>query len=52
MLWAGHVIDRHHRARIVAVCLAAQVVALWLRLFPGLAQRDGLVQAPGDDTRY
>ena len=25
-LWAGHVIDRHHRARIVAVCLALQVV--------------------------
>ncbi len=25
VLWAGHVIDRHHRARIVAVCLAAQV---------------------------
>ena len=28
------------------------VAALWLRLFPALAQRDGLVQAPGDDTRY
>jgi len=26
VLWAGHVIDRHHRARIVAACLAAQVV--------------------------
>ena len=25
VLWAGHVIDRHHRARIVAACLAAQV---------------------------
>lgn len=28
------------------------VAALWLRLFPSLAQRDGLVQAPGNDTRY
>ena len=26
VLWAGHVIDRHHRARIVAACLAVQVV--------------------------
>ena len=26
-LWAGHVADRHHRGRIVAVCLAAQCVA-------------------------
>lgn len=25
VLWAGHVIDRHHRARIVAACLVAQV---------------------------
>ena len=30
-LWAGHVVDRHHRGRIVAVCLAVQgVVALVL----------------------
>ncbi len=28
---AGHVIDRHHRGRIVALCMAVQVlVALWL----------------------
>ena len=26
-LWAGHVADRHHRGRIVAICLAAQCVA-------------------------
>jgi hypothetical protein len=26
VLWAGHVIDRHHRARIVAACLAAQAL--------------------------
>ncbi len=26
-LWAGHVADRHHRGRVVAVCLAAQCVA-------------------------
>jgi MFS family permease len=26
-LWAGHVADRHHRGRIVAVCLAVQCVA-------------------------
>jgi len=24
-LWAGHLIDRHNRARIVAICLAVQV---------------------------
>jgi MFS family permease len=29
-LWAGHVIDRHHRARIVAACLALQVVVAGL----------------------
>ncbi len=30
-LWAGHVVDRHHRGRIVAICLAVQgVVALML----------------------
>lgn len=31
-LWAGHVIDRHHRARIVAACMAVQVLVsalLW-----------------------
>lgn len=31
-LWAGHLIDRHHRARIVAACLTVQVgvaAALW-----------------------
>ncbi|MDB5873842.1 MAG: major facilitator superfamily 1 [Ramlibacter sp.] len=26
-LWAGHVVDRHHRGRIVAFCLATQCVA-------------------------
>lgn len=26
-LWAGHVVDRHHRGRIVAICLATQCIA-------------------------
>ncbi|MBG9388949.1 MFS transporter [Caenimonas aquaedulcis] len=26
-LWAGHVVDRHHRGRIVAACLATQCIA-------------------------
>ena len=42
VLVAGHVADRHHRARIIALCVAAQgVVALMLALAPfgGLSQR-------------
>lgn len=35
-LWAGHVVDRHHRGRIVAICMAVQgVVALVLLLAQG-----------------
>jgi MFS family permease len=35
VLAAGHVVDRHHRARIVALCVAAQaLVALLLALAP------------------
>ena len=35
-LWAGHVVDRHHRGRIVAICMAVQgVVALALLLAQG-----------------
>ena len=35
MLWAGHVVDRHHRARIVATCLGLQAaVAVTLALAP------------------
>jgi len=37
-LWAGHVIDRHHRARIVAACLAVQVLVTGLL---GLASAGG-----------
>jgi MFS family permease len=42
VLVAGHVVDRHHRARIIALCVAAQgAVALLLSLAPfdGLSQR-------------
>jgi MFS family permease len=42
MLPAGHVVDRHHRARIVSACLVAQAaVALWLAVGPvgGLSHR-------------
>ena len=42
VLVAGHVVDRHHRAHIVALCVAAQgLVALLLALSPfdGLSQR-------------
>ena len=42
VLVAGHVVDRHHRARIVALCVAAQaLVALALAAAPldGLSQR-------------
>jgi MFS family permease len=44
---AGHLIDRHHRARIVALCLAAQVAVallLWAGSSSGLATR-GLLLA-------
>jgi MFS family permease len=39
---AGHLIDRHHRARIVALCLAAQVTVallLWAGSSSGMATR-------------
>jgi MFS family permease len=42
VLVAGHVVDRHHRARIVALCVAVQgLVALTLALAPfgGMSQR-------------
>ena len=42
VLVAGHVVDRHHRARIIALCVAAQgLVALLLAAAPfdGLSQR-------------
>jgi len=42
VLVAGHVVDRHHRARLLAVCLGVQaLVALLLALapVPGLPQR-------------
>jgi MFS family permease len=42
VLVAGHVVDRHHRARIVAACVAAQgLVALALAAapWPGISQR-------------
>ena len=44
---AGHLIDRHHRARIVALCLAAQVAVallLWAGSGGGFASR-GLLLA-------
>ena len=45
MLVAGHVVDRHHRARLIAICLALQgVVALVLAAHPfevGDPQGDG-----------
>jgi MFS family permease len=44
---AGHLIDRHHRARIVALCLAAQVTVallLWAGSSSGMATR-GLLLA-------
>lgn len=44
---AGHLIDRHHRARIVALCLAAQVAVallLWAGSHGGFASR-GLLLA-------
>ncbi len=46
VLLAGHVIDRHHRARIVALCLAMQVVAalvLWAGSHGGWASREWLL---------
>ena len=45
MLVAGHVVDRHHRARLIAICLALQgIVALVLATHPfevGDPQGDG-----------
>jgi len=46
VLVAGHVIDRHHRARIVAVCLGLQMmvaVALWAGAAGGWATRELLL---------
>jgi MFS family permease len=45
-LWAGHVIDRHHRARIVAACLAGQMLVtatLWAASAGGWAGRELLL---------
>lgn len=45
-LWAGHVIDRHHRARIVAACMAVQVLVsalLWSASQGGWVGRDLLL---------
>ncbi len=45
-LWAGHVIDRHHRARIVAACLAVQMAVagvLWASSQGGWAGRELLL---------
>ncbi len=45
-LWAGHVVDQHHRARIVAACLAAQVLVtalLWAGSAGGWAARELLL---------
>ena len=45
-LWAGHVVDHHHRARIVAACLAAQVLVtalLWAGSAGGWAARELLL---------
>ncbi len=45
MLFSGHVVDRHHRARLIAICLALQgIVALVLATRPfevGDPQGDG-----------
>jgi MFS family permease len=46
VLVAGHVVDRHHRARIVALCVAVQaIVALLLATGPidGVSQRSVLL---------
>ena len=48
MLPAGHVVDRFHRATIVACCLAAQAgvaAVLWLGPFEGVSQRTLLLGA-------
>ncbi len=45
-LWAGHVIDRHHRASIVAACMAVQVgvaVVLWSASQGAWAERELLL---------
>ncbi len=45
-LWAGHVIDRHHRARIVAACMAVQVgvsAVLWSASQGAWAERELLL---------
>jgi hypothetical protein len=48
VLVAGHVIDRHHRARVFAACLAAQVVvatALAAAALQGAVSREALFAA-------
>lgn len=45
-LWAGHVIDRYHRARIVAVCLGVQMLVagvLWAASSGGWSGRELLL---------
>ncbi|WP_418321471.1 MFS transporter [Piscinibacter sakaiensis] len=51
-LWAGHVVDRHHRGRILAVCLAVQglvalllFVSTWLQPPADAADRVGQFRA-------
>ena len=39
-LWAGHVVDRHHRGRIVAACFLVQGLVAVTLLAAGYAQRD------------
>ncbi|MEO5738165.1 MAG: MFS transporter [Variovorax sp.] len=39
-LYAGHIVDRHHRGRIVAVCFLVQALVALVLLAAGYAQRD------------
>jgi MFS family permease len=46
VLPAGHVVDRHHRARVLALCLACQAIVaalLWALSVHGAMQREGLL---------
>lgn len=42
-LWAGHVVDRHHRGRIVALCLAVQAAVALALLSAQLVHVDSRV---------
>ena len=39
-LYAGHIVDRHHRGRIVAACFSVQALVAMTLLAAGYAQRD------------